>query len=248
MTRSKRPRHRKPGQSDQPEAAALKSKGEKSKKKLEVVVKCDVAGTVEAVCSNLEAIETADAEIEIIQAGIGHISKSDVLMAQTGSKLLIGFGVEVNPKLQSEIMNYGVEIRLYDTIYQLTEDVKKIANNLIAREPEEKITGKAKVIATFKGRKKGVILGCEVLEGTLEVGKDFRVITVIGPAFFGKIESLKIEKNAVKIAKPGQQVGLSIPGWKKGKIGDWVECWEITHPEGGGPWQPRNGIFRFKSG
>jgi translation initiation factor IF-2 len=85
------------------------------------------------------------------------------------------------------------------------------------------------------------------LEGVLELGKDFRVITAMGPAYFGKIGSLKIEKNVVKTAKPGQQVGLSIPGWKKGKIGDWVECFEISQPEGGGPWRPRNGIFRFKS-
>ncbi|UCH20360.1 MAG: hypothetical protein JSU83_17655 [Deltaproteobacteria bacterium] len=238
MTPGKLARHRKSGDLE----------GDKDKKKLEVVVKCDVAGTVEAVSSSLEAIESPDAVVEVIQAGIGRISKSDVLMAQTGSKLLIGFNVEVTPKLQSEIMNYGVEIRLYDTIYQLTEDVRKIANNLAAKEPEEKITGKAKVIATFKGGHKGIILGCEVREGSLETGKDFRVITAMGPAYFGKIGSLQIEKNAVKIAKPGQQVGLSIPGWKKGKIGDWVECYEITQPEGSEPWQPRSGILRFKNG
>jgi translation initiation factor IF-2 len=230
------------------DAIGMKSEEDKEKKKLEVVVKCDVAGTVEAVKASLEAIAVPGAEVAVIQAGVGQISKSDVLMAQTGSKLLIGFNVDVVSKLQSEVMNYGVEIRLYDTIYQLTEDVRKIAGNLVSKEPEEKITAKAKVIATFKGGHKGIILGCEVLEGALELGKDFRVITAMGPAYFGKIGSLKIEKNAVKIAKPGQQVGLNIPGWKKGKIGDWVECWEIVYPEGNGPWKPRSGIFRFTSG
>jgi translation initiation factor IF-2 len=247
MTPSKHARHKKPGEPGRRDGTGRNWEGQRDKNSLEVVVKGDVAGTVEAVSASLEAIETPQAEIEVIQAGIGHISKSDILMAQTGSKLLIGFNVEVMPKLQSEIMNYGVEIRLYDTIYQLTEDVKKIANNLVAKEPEEKITGKAKVIATFKGGRKGIILGCEVLEGTLEVGKDFRVITVMGPAYFGKIGSLQIENNAVKVAKAGQQVGVSVPGWKKGKIGDWVECYEITQPEGGEPWRPRSGIFRFKS-
>ena len=248
MSRSKHPRHQMSVESQKKDATGMKSGDDKEKKKLEVVVKCDVAGTVEAVSASLEAIEVPDAEVEVIQAGIGQVSKSDILMAQTGSKLLIGFNVDVIAKLQPEIMNYGVEIRLYDTIYQLTEDVTKIASNLVAKEPKEKITGKAKVIATFKGGHKGIILGCEVLEGVLELGKDFRVITAMGPAYFGKIGSLKIEKNAVKTAKPGQQVGLSIPGWKKGKIGDWVECWEITYPEGGGLWQPRSGISRFKSG
>ncbi len=248
MHRSKHPRHPISVDSQKKDAIAMISGEDKEKKRLEVVVKCDVAGTVEAVSASLEAIEVPDAEVEIIQAGIGQVSKSDILMAQTGSKLLIGFNVDVIAKLLPEIMNYGVEIRLYDTIYQLIEDVRKIASNLVAKEPKEKITGKAKVIATFKGGSKGIILGCEVLEGVLELGKDFRVITAMGPAYFGKIGSLKIEKNAVKTAKPGQQVGLSIPGWKKGKIGDWVECWEITYPEGGGIWQPRSGIFRFKSG
>ena len=247
MSRSKRPRRQMPVYSPKKDATTILSGKDKEKMKLEIVVKCDVAGTVEAVSASLEAIEVPDADVEVIQASIGQVSKSDILMAQTGSKLLIGFNVDVIAKLQHEIMNYGVEIRLYDTIYQLTEDVRKIASNLAAKEPKEKITGKAKVIATFKGSYKGIILGCEVLEGVLELGKDFRVITVMGPAYFGKIGSLKIEKNAVKTAKPGQQVGLSIPGWRKGKIGDWVECWEITYPKGGGPWQPRSGIFRFKS-
>ena len=248
MSPSKHPRHPVTRDSQKKDAAAMKPGEDKEKKKLEVVVKCDVAGTVEAVKASLEAIENPEAEVKVIQASIGQVSKSDILMAQTGSKLLIGFNVDVIAKLQTEIMDYGVEIRLYDTIYQLTEDVKKIASSLIVKEPEEKITGRAKVIATFKGGHKGIILGCEVLEGVLERGKDFRVITAMGPAYFGKIQSLKIEKNSVKTAKPGQQVGLSIPGWKKGKIGDWVECWEITYPEGGGQWQPRSGVFRFKSG
>lgn len=248
MSPSKHPRHQMSVESQKKDAAGMKSEEDKDKKKLEVVLKCDVAGTVEAVSASLVAIEVSDAEIEVIQASIGQVSKSDILMAQTGSKLLIGFNVDVIAKLQPEIMNYGVEIRLYDTIYQLTEDVRKIASNLVAKEPKEKITGKAKVIAIFKGGHKGIILGCEVLEGVLELGKDFRVITAMGPAYFGKIGSLKIEKNTVKTAKPGQQVGLSIPGWKKGKIGDWVECWEITYPEAGGAWKPRSGIFRFKSG
>jgi translation initiation factor IF-2 len=248
MGPSKQLRHHVSADSQKKDATGRQSGQDQEKKKLEVVVKCDVAGTVEAVTASLEAIEVPQAEVEVIQSGIGQVSKSDILMAQTGSKLLIGFNVDVISKLQQEIMNYGVEIRLYDTIYQLTEDVKKIANNLVAREPKEKITGKAKVIATFKGSHKGIILGCEVLEGVLERGTDFRVITAMGPAYFGKIESLKIEKNAVKIAKPGQQVGLSIPGWKKGKVGDWVESWKIVYPKGEGPWKPRSGIFRFTSG
>jgi translation initiation factor IF-2 len=248
MIHSQRLGRKKSSALDKLHSNGMKFNGEKEKKKLEIVLKCDVAGTAEAVSDSLEAIKATDAEVKIIQAGIGYISKSDILMAQTGSRLLVGFNVDVIPKLQAEIMEYGVEIRLYDTIYRITEDIKKIADNLIPKEPEERITGKAKVIATFKSSQKGIILGCEVQEGTLELGKEFRVITVMGPAYFGKIGSLKIEKNAVKIAKPGQQVGLSVPGWKKGKVGDWVECYETAHPSDSKPWVPRGGVFRYKSG
>lgn len=225
----------------------LKSGGESEIKKLEVVLKCDVAGTEEAISSSMTAIKVPGVDIQIIQSGVGNISKKDITMALTGSKLVIGFNVDIMPKLQQEIKEHGVEVRLYDTIYNLTEDLKNIAGNMFAREPEEKVTGKAKVIATFKGGRKGTVIGCEVLEGAIEVGKNFRVITAMGPAYAGRITSLQVERKNVKVGKPGQQVGLKIDDWKKAKIGDLVECYESVKPSGGSPWKPRPGIFRSRS-
>ncbi|UCF90626.1 MAG: hypothetical protein JSW39_20365 [Desulfobacterales bacterium] len=223
------------------------SPGASETRKLEVVLKGDVAGTGEAVGSSLAEIQVPGVQLAIIQSGVGSISKSDVLMARTGSRLVIGFNVDVTPKLQQEIKEFGVEVRLYDTIYAITEDVKKIAGSLIVREPEEKITGRAEVIATFKGGRKGAIVGCEIREGTLEVGKLFRIITAMGPAYFGKITSLQVERQDVKIGKTGQQVGLKIMDWKKAKIGDLIECYETMQPQDGSPWRPRSGVFRFRS-
>jgi translation initiation factor IF-2 len=216
-------------------------------KKLEAVLKCDVTGTEEAIRAGIAAIKVPGVELEIIQSGVGNISKSDILMAQTGSRLVIGFNVDIMPKLQSEISENGVEVRLYDTIYNLTEDLKKIAGHLFAKEPEEKITGKAKVIATFKRSHKGIIIGCEVLEGAIELGKKFRVITAMGPAYSGKISSLQAERKNVKIGKTGQEIGLSITNWNKAKIGDLVECYAIEQSGGGGPWKPQAGVFRSNS-
>jgi translation initiation factor IF-2 len=216
--------------------------------KLEIVLKCDVMGTAEAISASLAEIQVAGVQIDLIQTGIGNVSKSDVLMARTGSKLVLGFNVDITPKLEQEIRAFGVEVRLYDTIYKLTEDVSQIARSLIIKQSEERIIGKARVIATFKATRKGMIIGCEVYEGIIETGKDFRVITAMGPAYFGKITSLQIEKQSVKAGKPGQQVGIKLEGWNKAKIGDLVECYESQPQKGGGrTWQPHTGIVRSVS-
>ena len=210
-------------------------------------MKCDVAGTAEAISTSLAQINVSGVQIDLIQTGIGNISKSDVLMARTGSKLVLGFNVDITPKLEQEIKEFGVEVRLYDTIYKLTDDMRKIAQSFIIKEPEEKISGKARVIATFKTSRKGMIIGCEVYEGSIEMGKDFRVITAMGPAYLGKITSLQIEKQSVKAGKPGQQVGIKLEGWNKAKIGDLVECYESLPQKGGMSWQPHSGIVRIRS-
>jgi translation initiation factor IF-2 len=212
--------------------------------KLEIVLKCDVAGTAEAIGASLSEIEVPGVQINLIQIGIGKVSKSDVLMARTGSKLVIGFNIDIMPKLKQEIKEFGVEVRLYDTIYKLTEDVRKIAQSFNITPPEEKITGKAKIIATFKPGPKGLVIGCEVLEGAIEIGKEFRVITAMGPAYSGKITSLQIEKQNVRSGKPGQQVGIKLVGWNKARVDDLVDCFETLKPKGGGRWKPRSGIIR----
>jgi translation initiation factor IF-2 len=215
--------------------------------KLEIVLKCDVVGTVEAVSSSLLKLNIPDVDIQIIQSGVGNITQSDVLMAQTGSRLVIGFNVDTMAKLDQHIKEHGVEVRLYDTIYTIIKDIKKIATNLKAKQPEEVISGKAKIIATFKATRKDIIIGCEVLEGAIELGKNFRIITAMGPAYSGKITSLQIERKNVKAGKPGQQVGIKISDWKKARVDDLIECFEIVQPKGDGPWRPKSRIFRSKA-
>ena len=219
------------------------AEGDGHKQRLEIVLKGDSVGSLEAVISSLTAIKNPKIEITPIHTGVGAINKSDLLMARTGSKLVLGFNVDLLPKIQQLSKEQGIEVRLYDVIYKLTEDLEKILTSFIQQEEvDEKITGKAKVIALFKSSRKGIILGCEVLEGTLAPRKNFRLIAAMGPVYSGKIESLHIKNDAVKEARVGQQVGLKISGFNKGNVGDLVECYERTRTERHAHWQAKGGV------
>lgn len=105
--------------------------------------------------------------------------------------------------------------------------------------------GKAKVIALFKSSRRDIILGCEILEGTLRQGQTFRVIAAMGPVYTGRIESLHIEKDEVRSARAGQQVGLKISGFNKARVGDHVEAFEVSVAKKEKRWQPSGGILRL---
>lgn len=220
------------------------SEGEGRKKSLEIVLKCDSVGSLEALLSSLKSLENPEGDVLPIHTGIGAISKSDLLMALTGSRLVVGFNVSLLPKMEELSREKGVEIRLYEVIYKLTQDLSKIARSLIRREEEKEIiTGKARVIALFKSTRKGIILGCDVLQGALLQGKKFRIISAMGPVYSGKIESLHIEQDAVKEAKTGQKVGLKISDFNRAKKGDLVETYEKLKSEASATWHPRGRVY-----
>ena len=223
----------------------LKSFDENTKKKLEIVLKCDSTGSEEAVVASLSAIQTLEADVRVIHSGVGTVTKSDLLLARTADRLVVGFNVGVASKIEQLSREQGIEVRLYDIIYTLTNDIQSIANTFTQDiEEKEKITGKAKVIELFKSSRKGIILGCEVSEGTLAIGKQFRIISAMGPIFTGQITSLHIQKDRVKEAKPHQQVGLKVVGLKTASIGDLVECFEPKGTAGIRTWQPKGGVFK----
>ncbi|MBF0507241.1 MAG: translation initiation factor IF-2, partial [Nitrospirae bacterium] len=120
------------------------------KLKFGIVLKCDSVGSVEAVTNSLAALTTPNVKISVIHSGIGSISVSDVLFAETASRLIIGFQVGVMPAMEKILRERGVEVRLYDVIYKLTDDIQTIAEELVPRIPEEQIIGSGKIIALFK--------------------------------------------------------------------------------------------------
>jgi translation initiation factor IF-2 len=230
---------RKKDRSDRKAAPAARPAG------LEIVLKCESAGCLEAVSSAIQAAPPAGMEIRIIHAGVGAINKTDIFFAETGSRLIIGFNVGIEAHIESLAVEQRVEIRLYDIIYQLVADVKETATSLLSAEENEEILGRAKVIALFKSSRKGIILGCEILEGRLAINDRFRVITAMGPVYTGKIGSLHIGKDAVGVAKAGHKVGLKILDFKNATIGDLVESFLPGDTKNIQPWSPRAGIFHY---
>ncbi len=215
------------------------------KKRLDIVLKCDSMGSVEAVSALLSNLKLPEAEIKLIHTGVGTISKQDLLMALSGSKLVLGFQVGTAPRLEQWIKENGVEIRLYNVIYRLVEDLREIGRSLLPAEPEEKVTGTCRVIAVFKSSK-GLVLGCEVEEGTLQVGRSFRVVSAMGPVLSSRIESMQIEKKPVREARPGQQVGVKVAGLSGAKVGDFIETFETSAPRKE-TWSPQGRIVHLEA-
>lgn len=214
--------------------------------RLEIVLKCESAGCVDAATEAIQSIESPDVDIVIIQSGVGIVSKSDVVMAETGSGLIIGFEVDVVPDLRKELRDHNVEIRLYDVIYRMIGDIAEIAKSLVPAAAQEQIVGTAKVIALFPGSRKGVIIGCEVLNGYLALRERFRIISAMGPVYTGTFDSIHIEKDAVQKATKGQKCGVKLKGFDKVKIGDLVESYRPQALKIS-PWKPQGGVISRKS-
>lgn len=215
----------------------------KGTKILEMVLKADEMGTLEAAIDTLKKIDVPVAKIHIISKGVGPVNRSDILMAQTGGKLVVGFNSGITPRLKNHATDLGVEVRLYQVIYKLKEDIEDICLQLGGEGAGENIHGSAKIIATFKAAK-GMIIGCEITEGKIIADKLLRVITPAGKSYTGKVVSLQIEKKPVSQGKAGDKVGIHLPDWKKAKVGDWVECFERLSGKKN-PWKPRPGIYNY---
>jgi translation initiation factor IF-2 len=217
----------------------------RTKPTLEFVLKCDSAGSVEAVTKGISEIALSDIDISIIRSGVGDINMSDLLMAGTGSNLIIGHEVEVLHGLDNVLKERGAEVRLYNVIYKLINDVRNIAARINPPLSQDQIIGSARVLALFKSSRKGIIIGCKVLRGHLAPGQTFRIISAMGPIYSGRIESLQIDRNAVNKANAGQQAGIKIRGFDKVKTGDLVESFRPLPKEKTQVWYPRGEIIRI---
>lgn len=216
----------------------------RKKQVLEIVLKCDSAGSLEAISDSLRALAASGVEVSVIYSGVGVISKSDILFAETASGLIIGFQVGVMPSIDKTLREHGVEVRIYDVIYKLIDDIKAIAGDLSPHSAEEQIIGSGRIIALFKSARKGIIIGFEIRKGFFAVGERFRIISAMGPVYTGTIETLHIGNAAVQKAPAGQQAGIRIKHFSSAKTGDLVESFRPPPPASTGTWKPSGKIIR----
>ncbi|HTR44594.1 MAG TPA: hypothetical protein VMH06_02705 [Thermodesulfovibrionales bacterium] len=217
--------------------------GQGAIRKFEIVLKSDSVGSAEAAVEALSHVSIPEVDLTVMRFGIGSVNKSDVLLAETGSGLIVGFEVGVSAGLEKTLREHNVEVRLYDVIYALVSDITEVARGLIPPVAQEEITGSAKVIALFKGNRRGIIIGCDVVEGVLSVGERFRIISAMGPVYSGTVESLHIGDKAVQRAAQGQKAGIKIKDFSKAKVGDLVETFRPL-PQRIKSWQPTGKIIR----
>ena len=197
-------------------------------KEISVVLKTDVKGSEEAVKKSLEKIDIDGVRINVIRSGVGTITESDVKLANASNAIIIGFNVRPNSKTSDLAKEYGVEIRLYDIIYKVVEDMEAAIRGMLDPVYEEKVLGEAEVRQIFKFSKIGNIAGCHVNSGIIRNGADARIIRDGIVIYTSKIASLQHEKDGVKEVKSGYDCGLTILDYQDIREGDIVEVFTMV--------------------
>jgi translation initiation factor IF-2 len=197
------------------------------KKEFPLVIKGDVQGSVEAIAGSLKKISTDEVEARIIHAGVGGITESDVALAQTAGAVIIGFNVRANAQARAAAEREGVEIRYYNIIYDLVDDVKAAMSGLLAPTVREVFLGNAEVLEVFNITKVGKVAGCRVTEGKVERGAKVRLIRDNVVVHEGTLVSLKRFKDEVKEVPAGQECGMAFANYQDIRVGDVVECYNV---------------------
>ncbi len=196
-------------------------------KELKIVLKADTQGTLEALQSSLAKLSTEKVKVNVIRAGIGAISESDVMLAAASDAIVIGFNVKPTPQAKEVAKREGVDVKFYSVIYQLLDDVKKAMTGLLEPIYKEEVRGLAEVRATFKVPKVGIVAGCYVKEGVINRNHQIRVIRDGVVVYTGKIASLKRFKDDVKEVQAGYECGIKIENFNDVKVGDLLETFEV---------------------
>lgn len=195
-------------------------------KELNVIIKGDVDGSVEALSDSLLKLSTEEIEINIINKGVGQISESDVLMATASDAVIVGFQVRPSPGARKLADNEEIEIRLYSVIYDAINEIKDAMEGMLAPEFEEIIVGNVEIREIFKITRVGTIAGCMVTDGLIKRKNAIRLIRDGIVTYSGEIGQLKRFKEDVQEVKSGYECGISIKNFNDIKVGDVVESYE----------------------
>ena len=202
----------------------LKTAGRKD---FPLVIKADVQGSLEAILGSLEKLGTEEVAARILHAGVGGISESDVTLAEGFNAAIIGFSVRANKEATALAKRNGIEIRYYNIIYDLVDDVKKAMSGLLAPTLRETMLGNALILEVFNISKVGKVAGCRVTDGTVERGANVRLIRDNVVVHEGKLSTLKRFKDEVKEVQSGQECGMAFENYGDMRAGDVIECYRV---------------------
>ncbi len=194
---------------------------------MKVIIKADVQGSVEALRTSLEQLSTEKVKVTVVHAAAGGITESDVNLAVAAQAMIIGFNVRPAGKASSLAQHEGVEIRRYEVIYAVVDDVKAAMEGMLAPTLVEKALGKADVLQVFRVSKAGTIAGCMVTDGVIKRNAGARVLRKGDVVYEGKINSLKRFKDDAREVRNGFECGISVDGWNGIEVGDQIEAFEM---------------------
>ena len=200
-------------------------------KEINIVLKADVNGSVEACRSSLEKINVEGVKLSVIRAGVGAITESDIVLAEASKAIVIGFNVRANSKTDEIAKQKGIEIRTYNIIYKLVEDMESAMKGMLDPTFTEKELGKLEIRQIFKFSKVGLIAGCHVLTGVVKNGANARIVRDDIVVYDGKIKTLQHEKDQVKEVKKDMDCGLTLESCNDYKEGDIIEVYELVKDE-----------------
>jgi len=194
-------------------------------KDFNVIIKADVRGSIEAITDALSKLSTNDVRLKIIHSSTGAISETDVLLASASNAIIIGFNVRPDARVTEVAEQEGVEIKLYDIIYNVISDVRAAMEGLLEPEYKEVVQGRAEVRELFKVPKIGTVAGCHVTDGRISRSSNLKLLRDGIVVFDGKILSLKRFKDDAREVLAGFECGIGIDGFNDIHLGDFIETY-----------------------
>ena len=195
---------------------------------LNLIIKADVRGSFEALQGALADLGNDEVKVNIVSGGVGGISETDISLAMTSSAIIIGFNARADSKARTMAENEGIEIRYYNVIYDLIDDVRAALSGMLSPELREEIVGIAEVRDTFRSPKFGLIAGCMVIEGTVFRSKPIRVLRDNVVIYEGELESLRRFKDDANEVRNGTECGIGVKNYTDVKVGDLIEVFDVN--------------------
>ncbi|MBV4489814.1 translation initiation factor IF-2 [Pseudomonas sp. BCRC 81390] len=200
--------------------------GQEEKKTLNIVLKTDVRGSLEALQGSLSGLGNDEVQVRVIGGGVGGITESDANLALASNAVLFGFNVRADAGARKIVEQEGLDMRYYNVIYDIIEDVKKALTGMLGSDVRENILGVAEVRDVFRSPKFGAIAGCMVIEGTVYRNRPIRVLREDVVIFEGELESLRRFKDDASEVRSGMECGIGVKSYNDVKVGDKIEVFE----------------------